>query len=141
MASLACGVQPHPLKCFHEDAEMLVIDPEVCIDCGACIPECPVQAIYVEEDTPEIEPTPTPESSDSAEAKEPIERAGAILKKARESQGLSLEIVHEATKIPMDALRAIEEGVPKAHIIDGRVLHAVLLEVFTDSGVGTVIKK
>jgi len=32
---------------------MLVIDPEVCIDCGACIPECPVQAIYVEEDLPE----------------------------------------------------------------------------------------
>jgi ferredoxin len=32
---------------------MLVIDPEVCIDCGACIPECPVQAIYTEEDVPE----------------------------------------------------------------------------------------
>jgi len=32
---------------------MLVIDPEVCIDCGACIPECPVQAIYVQEDVPE----------------------------------------------------------------------------------------
>lgn len=42
-----------PVDCFHEDAEMLVIDPEVCIDCGACIPECPVQAIYVEEDIPE----------------------------------------------------------------------------------------
>jgi len=35
---------------------------------------------------------------------------GAILKKARESQGISLESVHEATKIPMDALRAIEEN-------------------------------
>jgi len=32
---------------------MLVIDPEVCIDCGACIPECPVQAIYTEEDVPD----------------------------------------------------------------------------------------
>ncbi len=42
-----------PVDCFHEDAEMLVIDPEVCIDCGACIPECPVQAIYVEEDVPD----------------------------------------------------------------------------------------
>jgi ferredoxin len=41
------------VDCFHEDAEMLVIDPEVCIDCGACIPECPVQAIYVEEDVPD----------------------------------------------------------------------------------------
>ena len=41
-----------PVDCFHEDAEMLVIDPEVCIDCGACIPECPVNAIYAEEDVP-----------------------------------------------------------------------------------------
>jgi len=42
-----------PVDCFHEDAEMLVIDPDVCIDCGACIPECPVQAIFTVEDTPE----------------------------------------------------------------------------------------
>ncbi|HBR14003.1 MAG TPA: ferredoxin [Candidatus Omnitrophica bacterium] len=41
-----------PVDCFHEDPEMLVIDPEVCIDCGACIPECPVQAIFPEEDVP-----------------------------------------------------------------------------------------
>jgi cytoskeletal protein RodZ len=47
---------------------------------------------------------------ETPKAKEPKERAGTILRKARESQGLSLEIVHEATKIPMDALRAIEEG-------------------------------
>lgn len=38
------------------------------------------------------------------------ESTGAILKKAREAQGISLEIVHETTKIPLDALRAIEEG-------------------------------
>ena len=42
-----------PVDCFHEDAENLVIDPDVCIDCGACIPECPVQAIYALEDVPE----------------------------------------------------------------------------------------
>ncbi len=42
-----------PVDCFHEDAEMLVIDPETCIDCGACIPECPVEAIFAEEDVPE----------------------------------------------------------------------------------------
>jgi cytoskeletal protein RodZ len=38
------------------------------------------------------------------------EHAGALLKRTREAQGLSLEIVHEATKIPLDVLRAIEEG-------------------------------
>jgi ferredoxin len=32
---------------------MLVIDPDECIDCGACVDECPVHAIYPEEDLPE----------------------------------------------------------------------------------------
>ena len=38
-------------------------------------------------------------------------------------------------------LRALRGGVSRAHIIDGRVLHAILLEVFTDSGVGTLITR
>ena len=36
---------------------------------------------------------------------------------------------------------AIEEGVAKAHIVDGRMLHAVLLEIFTDGGVGTLLTR
>jgi ferredoxin len=35
-----------PVDCFHGDAEMLYIDPAECIDCGACVPECPVEAIF-----------------------------------------------------------------------------------------------
>ena len=42
-----------PVACFHEGANMLVIDPDECIDCGACVDECPVHAIYPEEDLPE----------------------------------------------------------------------------------------
>lgn len=42
-----------PVDCFHGDAEMLYIDPLVCIDCGACVPECPVEAIYEEGALPE----------------------------------------------------------------------------------------
>ncbi len=42
-----------PVDSFREDAEILYIDPEVCIDCGACVSECPVQAIFAEEDVPE----------------------------------------------------------------------------------------
>jgi acetylglutamate kinase len=38
-------------------------------------------------------------------------------------------------------LNALEEGVAKAHIIDGRVEHAILLEIFTDVGIGTQIYK
>jgi len=37
-----------PVDCFHGDAEMLYIDPNECIDCGACVPECPVEAIFDE---------------------------------------------------------------------------------------------
>ncbi len=35
-----------PVACFHGDDRMLYIDPVVCIDCGACVPKCPVDAIY-----------------------------------------------------------------------------------------------
>ncbi len=42
-----------PVDCFKEGPNMLVIDPDECIDCAVCIPECPVDAIYAEEDLPE----------------------------------------------------------------------------------------
>ncbi|MBI3200939.1 MAG: ferredoxin family protein [Myxococcales bacterium] len=42
-----------PVDCFHGDAEMLYIDPDECIDCGACVPECPVEAIYDETQLPD----------------------------------------------------------------------------------------
>jgi len=38
-------VEHCPVQCFHADEERTYIDPDVCIDCGACIPVCPVQAI------------------------------------------------------------------------------------------------
>lgn len=42
-----------PCECFHEGEQMLFIDPEHCIDCEACVSECPVEAIYFEDDVPE----------------------------------------------------------------------------------------
>jgi ferredoxin len=42
-----------PVDCFHEGVNFLVIDPDVCIDCGLCVPECPTEAIFAEEDLPE----------------------------------------------------------------------------------------
>jgi ferredoxin len=42
-----------PVDCIHEYNRMLVIDPEECIDCGACEPECPVEAIYPEDALPD----------------------------------------------------------------------------------------
>jgi len=42
-----------PVDCFHGDDQMLYIDPNECIDCGACVPECPVEAIYDETQVPD----------------------------------------------------------------------------------------
>ena len=42
-----------PVDCFHVGKSMLVIDPEECIDCGACEPECPVSAIFTLDELPE----------------------------------------------------------------------------------------
>jgi ferredoxin len=41
-----------PVDCIHEFDRILVIDPEECIDCGACEPECPVEAIFPEDALP-----------------------------------------------------------------------------------------
>lgn len=45
-------VEVCPVDCFHEGPNMLVIDPEECIDCSLCVPECPVDAIVSEDDVP-----------------------------------------------------------------------------------------
>ena len=46
-------VEVCPVECFHDAGELLVIDPQECIDCGACVPACPVEAIYFDEDLPQ----------------------------------------------------------------------------------------
>lgn len=45
-------VEVCPVDCFHEGPNFLVIDPEECIDCTLCEPECPAQAIFPEDDVP-----------------------------------------------------------------------------------------
>jgi ferredoxin len=40
------------VDCFKVGPNFLVIDPDECIDCAVCVPECPVDAIYAEEDLP-----------------------------------------------------------------------------------------
>ncbi|MEJ5171515.1 MAG: ferredoxin family protein [Fimbriimonadales bacterium] len=42
-----------PVDCIYDVGEMLVINPDECIDCGLCEPECPVSAIFVDTDVPE----------------------------------------------------------------------------------------
>ena len=42
-----------PVDCIYEGENQLYINPDECIDCGACEPECPVTAIFPEEDVPQ----------------------------------------------------------------------------------------
>ncbi len=42
-----------PVDCFREGENFLVIDPDECIDCTLCVAECPVEAIFAEDDCPE----------------------------------------------------------------------------------------
>ena len=45
-------VEVCPVDAFHEGSNFLVIDPDTCIDCAACVAECPVEAIYADGDVP-----------------------------------------------------------------------------------------
>lgn len=46
-------VEVCPVDCFYEGPNMLVINPDECIDCALCEPECPVNAIFAEDELPE----------------------------------------------------------------------------------------
>ena len=45
-------VEVCPVDCFHEGPNFLVINPEECIDCSLCEPECPIEAIYADDELP-----------------------------------------------------------------------------------------
>ncbi|HEY9413100.1 MAG TPA: ferredoxin [Jiangellaceae bacterium] len=52
LKDLAC-VEECPVDCIYEGERMLYIHPDECVDCGACEPVCPVEAIFYEDDVPE----------------------------------------------------------------------------------------
>jgi len=45
-------VEVCPVDCFREGPNFLIIDPDECIDCNLCVPECPVDAIFADDDVP-----------------------------------------------------------------------------------------
>ena len=47
------GIEECPVDCIYEGGRMLYIQPDECVDCGACEPVCPVEAIFYEDDVPE----------------------------------------------------------------------------------------
>ena len=44
-----------PVTCFYDAGEVLLINPDECIDCGLCVPECPVSAIFPVDEVPDTD--------------------------------------------------------------------------------------
>lgn len=61
-----------PVDCFREGPNMLVIDPDECIDCTLCVPECPVEAIFAEDDVPGDQKDFIPLNAELAKVWKPI---------------------------------------------------------------------
>ncbi|MFO1250489.1 MAG: ferredoxin FdxA [Inhella sp.] len=73
-----------PVDAFREGPNFLVIDPDECIDCAVCVPECPVNAIYAEEDVPADQQDFTPLNAEQAKTWKPITRKKPALPDAQE---------------------------------------------------------
>jgi len=78
-----------PVDAFCEGPNFLVIDPEQCIDCAVCVPECPVSAIYAQEDVPGDQQDFTPLNAVLARVWKPITKTKKALPDA--------EVWHEVT--------------------------------------------
>jgi ferredoxin len=61
-----------PVDCFREGPNMLVIDPDECIDCTLCVPECPVEAIFAEDDVPDAQKEFTARNAELSKVWKPI---------------------------------------------------------------------
>ena len=61
-----------PVECFYQDEMMLYIDPDDCIDCGACVPECPVEAIFMDVNVPARWAEYVPLNAERAKALKPL---------------------------------------------------------------------
>lgn len=73
-----------PVDAFREGPNFLVIDPDDCIDCAVCVPECPVNAIYADEDVPQNQLAFTPLNAELARQWKTITRTKAALPDADE---------------------------------------------------------
>lgn len=86
-------VEVCPVDCFWEVTEpaMLVIDPNTCIDCGACLPVCPIQAIYPEDEVPEYYEDYIELNAEMWEEGENITESGGALEGAKDLAAIKQE--------------------------------------------------
>ena len=83
-----------PVDAFREGPNFLVIDPDDCIDCAVCVPECPVNAIYAEEDVPPDQRAFTPLNAELAQQWKPITRTKLALPDADEWAKIERKLDH-----------------------------------------------
>ena len=83
-----------PVDCFKAGPNFLVIDPDECIDCAVCIPECPVNAIYAEEDVPDDQQAFTALNAELARIWPMINRAEPALPDADDWAKITPKIQH-----------------------------------------------
>ena len=83
-----------PVDCFREGPNFLVIDPDECIDCAVCIPECPANAIFAEEDVPADQMKFVALNAELAPQFENISRSKASLPDAEEWNGKAGKLQH-----------------------------------------------
>ena len=82
-----------PVECFYQDDVMLYIDPADCIDCEACVPECPVEAIFAEANVPSQWESFTPLNAEKAAPDLPtvewihIRKTGSLIRAAVRAGG------------------------------------------------------
>ena len=95
-----------PVDCFYEGPEFLVIHPDECIDCGLCEPECPIEAIYADDELPanqiefvEINARLADVYENITEAKEPLPDADNFkdLENKREFLNIGINDQNETT--------------------------------------------
>ena len=89
-------VEVCPVDCFHEGPNMLVIDPDECIDCTLCEPECPVEAIFSEDDVPEGQEQFLPLNAELAKDWPVLAKAKALKASCRFGAGSPSRLVTKA---------------------------------------------
>ena len=116
-----------PVDCFREGPNFLVIDPDECIDCTLCVAECPVEAIYSEDDVPADQQHFTALNAELSKAWKPIIEKKDALPEADEWAKVAGKLEQLERKIGghddqiqslFEAIRQLmEPPVPKSHRI------------------------
>ena len=87
-------VEVCPVDCFHEGPNFLVIDPEECIDCTLCEPECPVNAIFAEDDLP-------PEQAHFLELNKELTKKWPVITEKKDAPPDAKEWDNKPNKLPL----------------------------------------